>query len=114
MSHLSSSMYSSELHDFIPSFGERLAARTATNLQRRARGALERSKYTRKKDAARRLQSLTRGRQSRLKHGWRRRDTPYPWQLEESVIRRSIHGEDIDQLQDDIEQHEINFTPARN
>ena len=57
-----------------------------------------------KKKAATRIQSATRGRQSRKKTDWKKRTEPIPFPFEKRILTNQILGNDIETIIDKIEK----------
>ena len=73
-------------------------------LLKRQESAQQKEKKKKQKKAATRIQSATRGRQSRKKTDWKKRTEPIPFPFEKRVLTKQILGNDIETVIDRMEK----------
>ena len=73
-------------------------------LLKRQESAQQKKKKKKQKKAATRIQSATRGRQSRKKTDWKKRTEPIPFPFEKRVLTKQILGNDIETVIDRMEK----------
>ena len=73
-------------------------------LLKREESILQKEKKKKQKKAATRIQSATRGRQSRKQTDWKKRTEPMPYPFEKRILTSQILGNDIETVIDRMEK----------
>ena len=73
-------------------------------LLNREESILQKEKKKKQKKAATRIQSATRGRQSRKQTDWKKRTEPIPFPFEKRILTKQILGDDIETVIDRMEK----------
>ena len=74
------------------------------SLLKREESAQQKEKKKKQKKAATRIQSATRGRQSRKQTDWKKRTEPIPYPFEKRILTNQILGNDIETVIDRMEK----------
>ena len=74
------------------------------SLLKRQESAQQKEKKKKQKKAATRIQSATRGRQSRKRTDWKKRTEPIPYPFEKRILTSQILGNDIETVIDRMEK----------